>query len=850
MTDVVGLRFVNEGLDESLRGLRRHEQAVERSARGMKVVADQSNQSAKSLDRLNRDVLRAENEMRRLAQAMQRGSVTGAQFQGEVNRIAARLRNLGLDRAQAETMRFARAQAELARETQQAGNAIVKQSVQVQAATRGQAQSTMFASRAQNASGMAMQQVGYQVGDFLVQVQSGTNAMVAFGQQATQLVGVLPMFGSVLGVSGTALIGLSAGLGIAIPLITAIGATIMRARENAGDAAEAFKGLGASLDALDNVRLDNLNKGIAEGAREAAREYERVLNLMERVELRALQSILQGQANAVEAMIKNQDTLRNLAAQGGLEFDFEVMGLDTYNEAIFLATQLRTLTGETREELLQQLAAMEEALTLRDAMTPQVEELLAKLAEEVGLVEAAAEASERKLDIFAQEARSYEQAIALQRVSLQFGEDSAAVRRLENQQAQKNLALRLREQGLSEEQVSKLVEMLGVQQQLEGELRASEDAAMGLTDALKEAASAMASLLNVGSLEAKLAGLVAETRAITTGADAASASFVASELAKAAAMRDAALAEGAIPSRIVNQAYEERVGIVSQIGEATTARNAARDAARPGRSGGRGGAAREQEDYLKNLLLEAEHKRRLVGLTEEQTRRQELLFDLEKRKLPIDEERIAQIIAIEAETRKLLEAEARREQLMQSVESNITSAFMSIVDGSASVEDAFRSMMRNILLAVYEQMVAQPAAAGISNLLSGVFGSLTGGLRTQANGGGWNNGVQFFANGGVVGSPTMFGHSGGIGVMGEAGPEAIMPLKRGADGKLGVSAGGGGSLTVNVVMDPSTGALGAFVQDQAGQVVAKAAPQLAQHAAKSMVDQRRRGGSMKAVFRG
>ena len=42
-----------------------------------------------------------------------------------------------------------------------------------------------------NRAGVAMQQTGYQVGDFLVQVQSGTNPMVAFGQQATQLVGVL-----------------------------------------------------------------------------------------------------------------------------------------------------------------------------------------------------------------------------------------------------------------------------------------------------------------------------------------------------------------------------------------------------------------------------------------------------------------------------------------------------------------------------------------------------------------------------------------------------------------------------------------------------------------------------------
>jgi hypothetical protein len=52
-----------------------------------------------------------------------------------------------------------------------------------------------------------------------------------------------------------------------------------------------------------------------------------------------------------------------------------------------------------------------------------------------------------------------------------------------------------------------------------------------------------------------------------------------------------------------------------------------------------------------------------------------------------------------------------------------------------------------------------------------------------------NMSIDAFADGGVVDSPMFFDHSGGKGVMGEAGPEAIIPLKRGSDGKLGVSAG-------------------------------------------------------------
>ncbi|AMW83901.1 Phage tail length tape-measure protein 1 [Pseudomonas yamanorum] len=74
----------------------------------------------------------------------------------------------------------------------------------------------------------------------------------------------------------------------------------------------------------------------------------------------------------------------------------------------------------------------------------------------------------------------------------------------------------------------------------------------------------------------------------------------------------------------------------------------------------------------------------------------------------------------------------------------------------------------------------------------------------QAKGGAWSGGVQMFADGGaftntIVSKPTAFGMANGkTGVMGEAGDEAIMPLARTANGKLGVSAVGGGGGGVNL----------------------------------------------------
>jgi phage-related minor tail protein len=61
-------------------------------------------------------------------------------------------------------------------------------------------------------------------------------------------------------------------------------------------------------------------------------------------------------------------------------------------------------------------------------------------------------------------------------------------------------------------------------------------------------------------------------------------------------------------------------------------------------------------------------------------------------------------------------------------------------------------------------------------------------------------GLPRFAKGGVISAPSFFPAGGRLALAGEAGPEAILPLQRGADGRLGVAAGGGGgvSVTMNV----------------------------------------------------
>ena len=86
-------------------------------------------------------------------------------------------------------------------------------------------------------------------------------------------------------------------------------------------------------------------------------------------------------------------------------------------------------------------------------------------------------------------------------------------------------------------------------------------------------------------------------------------------------------------------------------------------------------------------------------------------------------------------------------------------------------------------------------------------------VAANANGGVYSGpGISSYSSS-VVSKPTLFPFAKGTGLMGEAGPEAIMPLTRGANGKLGVQAIGGGgasagsgvtNITVNVAKDGST----------------------------------------------
>lgn len=131
------------------------------------------------------------------------------------------------------------------------------------------------------------------------------------------------------------------------------------------------------------------------------------------------------------------------------------------------------------------------------------------------------------------------------------------------------------------------------------------------------------------------------------------------------------------------------------------------------------------------------------------------------------------------------------------ISQSLGSAFDRVILRGENLSDVLRDVALQASRSVFDAAL-DPIADGIGSIASNALGSLFAAANGAVVAGG---NVRPFARGGVVSGPTAFPLTGGMGLMGEAGPEAILPLSRGADGRLGVSAGAGAppiSVTVNV----------------------------------------------------
>ena len=177
------------------------------------------------------------------------------------------------------------------------------------------------------------------------------------------------------------------------------------------------------------------------------------------------------------------------------------------------------------------------------------------------------------------------------------------------------------------------------------------------------------------------------------------------------------------------------------------------------------------------------------------------------------------------------------------IQDTFTNAFKNMEDalvdfvmtGKLNFSDFARSLIADLTRIYVRQKIMMP-------LMKGISGAFNLGL-TFAKGGVFNNGlVKEYAKGGIVNKPTLFaygaGGSGNFGLMGEAGAEAILPLKRSRSGNLGVESSGGGgtvnNVTVNVDASGVSGGGGGDV-GQLGEMIAGVVQQ-------KIIEEQRAGG--------
>lgn len=166
---------------------------------------------------------------------------------------------------------------------------------------------------------------------------------------------------------------------------------------------------------------------------------------------------------------------------------------------------------------------------------------------------------------------------------------------------------------------------------------------------------------------------------------------------------------------------------------------------------------------------------------------------------------------LELDVSPFVDALADLEKMAARFGSQVAGVFRSASTSGKQFEDVLRGIGLNLAGMALDRGL-QPLGAMTSPAVPALLKGLTGLLPFAR--GGVPGSVTPFADGGVVSGPTLFPVGRRLGLMGEAGAEAILPLQRGADGRLGVAASGGAG-GVNVVFNVTAADAQSFRKSEA-----------------------------------
>lgn len=556
----------------------------------------------------------------------------------------------------------------------------------------------------------ALQQAGYQVGDFAVQVANGTSAVQAFGQQGSQLLGIFGPIGAVIGA--------------VVAIASAVGVAFQKAGKGAKEAAEKTVDLGAAFSALERIDSIKIGQNLSAPAKEAAKEYQDLINLMHEAarEQRdaALGQILGG--------ITTGETYQQLESAVIAIAELQKKGITSPEQAkkaerlaaelenqLSIQRLIAAAAGQTREEAAQNLSKSISTLETLDLMTPKLRQQLEEYAKQAGL--------------------------------LTVVEEKIESANSETKNAAKSAS------------------------SLSKELSGAALAAQSMARAL---ASAPAFLSN---MKGRAAVMAAEIGAISSGLDQAAAS--------SAAFRK----ERELHYNLESATHFEQRQMIEQNIEA------------------------EVRQFEANQRLNA------------------TLTDMRALYKDVGNAGGGAMGKIKKGVEALTPEMQRLKDLTQSIEGAFETGFMSIIDGTSSVADAFRSMASSIIKELYRIFVVKRITGLISDAIG--FAALpAGGTYTGSFG------LPSFPSGDGGGYTGNGARAGGL-----DGKGGFMAMLHPRETILDHTKGQGGGVIVNQTINVSTG-----VQQTVRTEIKQLMPQIADAAKSAVVDAKRRGGSYGRAF--
>jgi hypothetical protein len=614
----------------------------------------------------------------------------------------------------------------------------------------------------------ALQQAGYQVGDFAVQVTGGTNALQALGQQGSQFLGIFGPFGAVLGA--------------ALAIASAVGVAFSKMGEAANGASENVKSLSAALNDVESAASltgQQFNKYLTEEFEHASEAIQGMVDRLNRLRLEGLQAsigkVFEESSDSLAGMRESFDEIESYLGDergafqrlgGERQADFEdAFGLTSDQFGKFLENIENVKSSANFDELVESISILENHLNSINA--GELEDFRDNLVETLDsesvfrrIRESAEDARVEIAELGTTALSAAEAMLLIQKGVLppQAREDLGiidstyeVIRKLNQEMAETG-----DEAGKTVNKAAPLAEILSA---------AAESAAL-LARRLSAAPGFLQNMTNQAAI------MQAETLAIAMGLDQSAASAAAFRkqrelhygLESIAHYEQRQIAQERINDEV--RQFEANQNITDSL---TKMRDRFNDVGAAG-----GGAMSNVANATQGTL----------GIMEG-------MFD---------------------------ELDAIGENVSKTIEGSLTSGFMSMIDGTKTVKDAFSDMARAIISDLYEVLVVQRLVGSVKEG-TGIAGAI-------------GTALGFRASGGQVTGNKPY-------IVGERGPEMVVPSRNAhvvPNNKMG---GGGGPVQV-------------VYQFQGGVTEAdlgRALPLLVERTKREVVDAVQRGGSVARVFR-